>query len=404
MAPCTTIDARRNCSDRRRPSPPHREHATCPLLPSPRRRPAAPCPSTLSHHGRRAELEARIRDGQGRAGGGAADPRPPLPAGRGDPVRRPPRRQLQARPDWPPQSRRCRCDRLLRRPLHGRDRRRPDRGPRSRSILPDMAAGCSMADMADLDAVEAAWADLGEVIDTNDLMPVTYINSAADLKAFCGRHGGIVCTSSQCPRRAGMVVRPHASASCSSPTSTSAATPPGRWAFRSTQMPVWNPRAPTGRQHAEAAVAAAGPSLAGHCSVHQMFRPAHVAQFREQYPGHQGPGPSRMHDVGGRRGRPRSARPSSSSRPIEEAPAGSTWAVGTELHLVNRLAAENPDKRSTSSRRWSACARRCTGSTCPTWPGAWRTSRRARRSMSIKVPDETAHWARVALERMLDVH
>src|SRR5438105_14309946 len=63
-------------------------------------------------------------------------------------------------------------------------------------ILPDLAAGCSMADMADLDAVEAAWADLGEVIDTDDLMPVTYINSTADLKAFCGQHGGIVCTSS----------------------------------------------------------------------------------------------------------------------------------------------------------------------------------------------------------------
>ena len=63
-------------------------------------------------------------------------------------------------------------------------------------FLPDLSAGCSMADMADLDSVEAAWDDLGEIIDTNDLMPVTYINSTADLKAFCGRHGGIVCTSS----------------------------------------------------------------------------------------------------------------------------------------------------------------------------------------------------------------
>ncbi len=63
-------------------------------------------------------------------------------------------------------------------------------------FLPDMTAGCSMADMADLDSVEAAWADLGEIIDTDQLMPVTYINSTADLKAFCGRHGGIVCTSS----------------------------------------------------------------------------------------------------------------------------------------------------------------------------------------------------------------
>ena len=68
--------------------------------------------------------------------------------------------------------------------------------PEVEVILPDLAAGCSMADMADLDSVEAAWADLGEVIDTDDLMPVTYINSTADLKAFCGRHGGIVCTSS----------------------------------------------------------------------------------------------------------------------------------------------------------------------------------------------------------------
>ncbi len=63
-------------------------------------------------------------------------------------------------------------------------------------VLPDMAAGCSMADMADLDSVEAAWSDLGEIIDTEDITPVTYINSTADLKAFCGRHGGIVCTSS----------------------------------------------------------------------------------------------------------------------------------------------------------------------------------------------------------------
>src|SRR5580765_8204772 len=69
-------------------------------------------------------------------------------------------------------------------------------GERVTVILPDMAAGCSMADMAAIDQVEAAWEELGEVIDTNDVTPVTYINSAANLKAFCGKHGGIVCTSS----------------------------------------------------------------------------------------------------------------------------------------------------------------------------------------------------------------
>src|SRR5262245_44697193 len=69
-------------------------------------------------------------------------------------------------------------------------------GTRVPVILPDMAAGCSMADMAEIDQVEAAWAEMGEVIDTSDITPVTYIHSAASLKAFCGRHGGIVCTSS----------------------------------------------------------------------------------------------------------------------------------------------------------------------------------------------------------------
>ena len=70
------------------------------------------------------------------------------------------------------------------------------RGRRVAVVLPDMAAGCSMADMAGIEQVEDAWADLGTVIDTADITPVTYINSAASLKAFCGRHGGIVCTSS----------------------------------------------------------------------------------------------------------------------------------------------------------------------------------------------------------------
>jgi quinolinate synthase len=72
-------------------------------------------------------------------------------------------------------------------------------GERVTVILPDMAAGCSMADMAAIDQVEGAWQDLGEVIDTSDVTPVTYINSAASLKAFCGRHGGAVCTSSNAP-------------------------------------------------------------------------------------------------------------------------------------------------------------------------------------------------------------
>ncbi len=158
-------------------------------------------------------------------------------------------------------------------------------GERVTVILPDMAAGCSMADMAASNQVEAAWADLGEVIDTNDLTPVTYINSAASLKAFVGRHGGIVCTSSNA--EAAM-----------------------RWAFDRTsrvmffpdqhlgrntalgmditldEMPVWDPYADAFGGNTEEQLRRSKVILwKGHCSVHQMFRPEHVRLFREKHPG-----------------------------------------------------------------------------------------------------------------------
>src|SRR5919202_5982739 len=156
--------------------------------------------------------------------------------------------------------------------------------PEVEVVLPDLAAGCSMADMADLDAVEAAWADLGEVIDTDELMPVTYINSSADLKAFCGRHGGIVCTSSNAravlewsfARRKRVLFFPDQHL--------------GRNTARTmgiplSQMPVWDPRLPMGG-NAEAALRESRVLLwKGHCSVHQMFKPAHIDQFRQRHPG-----------------------------------------------------------------------------------------------------------------------
>src|SRR5262249_38635258 len=148
---------------------------------------------------------------------------------------------------------------------------------------PDMAAGCSMADMADLDSVEAAWADLGEIVDTDEIMPVTYINSTADLKAFCGRHGGIVCTSSNARavlewsfarRRPGLFF-------------------PDQHLGRNTAkamgvpldaMRLWNPRAPLGGNTPEELENSRVLLWMGHCSVHQMFKPAHVAQFRDRFP------------------------------------------------------------------------------------------------------------------------
>ncbi len=216
-------------------------------------------------------------------------------------------------------------------------------GVRVSVLLPDMAAGCSMADMAAIEQVEAAWEDLGEVIDTDDVTPVTYINSAASLKAFCGRHGGVVCTSSN----AEAVLR---------------------WAFERTsrvlffpdqhlgrntasgmgisleQMPVWNPYADQyGGNTPEALKDSRVLLWQGHCSVHQMFKPEHVNLFRQQHPGIKilvHPECPRevfeMADESGSTGKILSV--------VESAPAGSKWAIGTELHLVNRLKQQHPEQ------------------------------------------------------------
>ena len=209
-------------------------------------------------------------------------------------------------------------------------------------ILPDLSAGCSMADMADLDAVEAAWADLGEVVDTGEIMPVTYINSTADLKAFCGRHGGIVCTSSNAravlewafARRRRVLFFPDQHL--------------GRNTARAmgiplSEMALWDPRQPAGGTTPAQVRGSRVLLWKGHCSVHQMFRPSHVDQMRRQHPGikvlvH----PECMMSVVDAADLVGSTE--FILKTVAEAPAGSSWAVGTELHLVNRLAAEHPDK------------------------------------------------------------
>lgn len=217
------------------------------------------------------------------------------------------------------------------------------KGQRVNVILPDLAAGCSMADMAAIRQVEDAWDQLGDVIDTQRLIPVTYINSAATLKAFCGRHGGIVCTSSN----AAAVIR---------------------WAFergervfffpdqhlgRNTalsmgildeQMPTWDPYAEELGGNSEQAIVDSKVVLwKGHCSVHQMFTAAHVAQFRQKYPGIKilvhPECPREVNDIADYSG-----STSTILKTVAQAPPGTKWAIGTELHLVNRIKKENPEQ------------------------------------------------------------
>ncbi len=275
-------------------------------------------------------------------------------------------------------------------------------GRRVQVILPDMAAGCSMADMAAIAQVEAAWEDMSEVIDTERVIPVTYINSAASLKAFCGRHGGIVCTSSN----AKAVIE---------------------WAFergdrvfffpdqhlgRNTaldmgieeaQMPVWDPYAMELGDNTEEVIQNSKVILwKGHCSVHQMFRAEHVHQFRKQYPGIKilvHPECPRevndLADVSGSTGK--------ILQTVQDSPAGTKWAIGTELHLVNRLKAEFPEQE---IHFLSPVVCMCATMYRIDLPHLCWTLENLRDGAvvnKIEVEEETSKWSLIALERMLAV-
>jgi quinolinate synthase len=216
-------------------------------------------------------------------------------------------------------------------------------GRRVTVVLPDLAAGCSMADMAEIEQVEDCWEQLAGVIDVEDVMPVTYVNSAASLKAFCGRLGGIVCTSANAravlewsfARRRRVLFFPDQHLGRN--TALAMGVPLG-------QMPVWDPHQDELGGNTAGAIRESRVILwRGHCSVHQVFRPEHVEGFRQRYPGikilvH----PEctmevvRQADVIGSTGR--------IIRAIQESPPGTKWAVGTELHLVQRLKHEHPEQ------------------------------------------------------------
>ncbi len=207
-------------------------------------------------------------------------------------------------------------------------------------MLPDLNAGCSMADMADIDQVEEAWEELGQVVDVRGVVPITYMNSSAALKAFVGNHGGAVCTSSNA--RAVLTWALEAGERVLFfPDQHLGRNTGYDMGFGANDMRVWNPRLALGGL---SDVEVKGSTLLlwkGHCSVHKRFRPEHVDAFRAEHPaGIVMVHPECAHDVvemGDVVG-----STDAIIRAVEAAPVGSVIGVATEIHLVNRLHNESP--------------------------------------------------------------
>ena len=274
-------------------------------------------------------------------------------------------------------------------------------GPEQVVILPDLAAGCSMADMADLSQVEVAWSELEELGLAGEVMPVTYMNSAASLKAFCGERGGIVCTSSNADavlrwsfERKGKVLF--------FPDQHLGRNTGKRMGIPLEEMALWDPEEEYGGSSAATLERARLLLWKGHCSVHQIFQPQHVDTFRSNVPGIR----ILVHPECNMEVVDKADLVGSTEfiiRSVTEAPAGSKWAVGTEVHLVNRLRDTLPD-REVHFLSPTVCM-------CSTmyridpehllW--ALENLREGSVVNRVRVPEATARWARVALQRMLEV-
>src|ERR1700730_11804526 len=283
--------------------------------------------------------------------------------------------------------------------------------PWQQVILPDLNAGCSMADMAEIGQVEDCWDSLvrpalgtrAEVPGDAGIVPITYMNSAAAIKAFCGEHGGLVCTSSNA-RGAFEWGFARGKKILFLPDQHLGRNTAFAMGIPLNEMVVWDPYQINGGVTPDRLKAAKVILWKGHCSVHQRFLPEHVDRVRREEPGMQ----VVVHpecrwevcqkaDFGGSTER--------IIEVVEKAPTGSSFAVGTEIHLVNRLA-----------KRFAPQGKRVitlddAGCLCTTMYRispqhlAWALENlvEGRVVNRIKVEDDVKQWARVALDRMLEI-
>jgi quinolinate synthase len=274
-------------------------------------------------------------------------------------------------------------------------------GDHQKVVLPDLNAGCSMADMADIDQVEEAWDELARVIDVDGLVPVTYMNSAAALKAFVGRHGGAVCTSSNA--RAVLTWALHRGERVLFfPDQHLGRNTGFELGYGAGDMRVWNPRQAMGGLSDREVKESTLLLWKGHCSVHQRFRPEHVAAFRAEHPdGIVMVHPECAHEVvelGDVTG-----STDAIIRAVAAARAGSVIGVATEIHLVKRLDDEAPDKTVVCLDPLVCPCSTMSRIDPPHLAWVLQGLVEGEVRNRIVVDAEVAEWARVALERMLTI-
>jgi quinolinate synthase len=269
-----------------------------------------------------------------------------------------------------------------------------------RVILPDLAAGCSMADMAVLGQVEAAWDTLTELGIAGETVPVTYMNSSADIKGFVGRNGGVVCTSSNAKRALDWAFEQGSKVLFLPDQHLGRNTAVLEMGLSLDDCVLYDPHKPNGGLTPEQLRDAKMILWRGHCSVHGRFTLDSVNDVRERVPGvnvlvH----PECRHEV------VTAADYVGSTeyiiKTIEAAPAGSAWALGTELNLVRRLALAHPDKQIMFLDKAVCYCSTMNRIDLPHLVWALEELVAGRVVNQITVDADTAHHARVALDQML---
>jgi quinolinate synthase len=267
-------------------------------------------------------------------------------------------------------------------------------------ILPDLAAGCSMADMAAIDQVEECWEALEDSGVADDVIPVTYMNSSADIKAFVGRHAGTVCTSSNAKRALDWAFSKGSKVLFLPDQHLGRNTAVLEMGLSLDDCVLYNPHRPNGGLTPEQMREAKMILWKGHCSVHGRFTEASVEEVRARVPGvnvlvH----PECKHEV------VLTADYVGSTeyiiRLLDEASAGSSWAIGTELNLVQRLANAHPDKDIMFLDKAVCYCSTMNRIDLPHLVWSLESLAHGEVVNQIEVEKETAHYARAALDQML---